>query len=346
MPDLTDRFVRLIGQTGPIPLSLFMAEANAAYYGERDPLGAEGDFTTAPEISQMFGELVGLWLADLWLRAGKPEAAYVEFGPGRGTLAADALRAMKPFGLEPAVHLVETSPALKAKQKALLPHAIWHDDVNTLPEGVALLIAANEFFDALPVRQLVKTVNGWHERLVDWQADEFVLVPGPERFDMAVPPRLRGAEPGSVIEFCPAATGIASEIAARIEAQGGAAIIIDYGYADHAQGDTLQAVRKHAYADPLAKPGTSDLTAHVDFGVLAAAARESGAKAFGPSDQGAWLEALGIGARAAALATATPERTGDIEIARRRLTHEDEMGTLFKVIGLAAERWPDAEGFR
>ena len=343
--DITPRLQRLIEATGPIPVALFMAEANAAYYAARDPLGRDGDFITAPEISQMFGELTGLWLADLWDQAGRPPAAYVELGPGRGTLAADALRAMRPVGLAPPVHFVETSPALRAQQAARLPGAAWHDDIATLPHDRPLLIVANEFFDALPVRQIVSTYSGWRERMVAHDGEAFMTVPGTTPFDAAIPDRLRGAPAGSIVETSPAAVAIMRGLARRIVAQGGAAIVIDYGYAEHAAGDTLQSVHAHAYADPFALPGTRDLTAHVDFSALADAARAEGAIVHGPADQGDWLEALGLATRAEMLAKATPARAAEIEGRRARLADADQMGTLFKALAFVAPGWPRPAGF-
>ena len=344
-PDITARLQRLIEATGPIPVAVFMAEANAAYYAARDPLGRGGDFITAPEISQMFGELTGLWLADLWDRAGRPPAAYVELGPGRGTLAADALRAMRPAGLAPPVAFVETSPALRDQQAKRVPDATWHDDIATLPDDRPLLIVANEFFDALPVRQLVSTYSGWRERMVAHDGEAFVPVPGTTPFDAAIPERLRGAPAGSIVETSPAAVAIMRGLAQRIVAQGGAAIVIDYGYAEHAAGDTLQAVHAHAYADPFAVPGTRDLTAHVDFAALGEAARAEGAMVYGPADQGDWLEALGLSTRAGMLASAAPARSDEIEGQRARLADADEMGALFKALAIVAPGWPRPAGF-
>ncbi len=345
MTEISARLERLIAATGPVPVALFMAEANAAYYAARDPLGADGDFITAPEISQMFGELTGLWLADLWDRAGRPSAHYVELGPGRGTLAADALRAMRPAGLTPPVHFVETSPVLRAKQAERVPSAVWHDDIATLPDDRPLLLVANEFFDALPVRQIVSTFSGWRERLVAHDGDAFIPVPGAVPFDAAVPDRLRAAPPGSIIETSPASVAIIRALAERIVRQGGAAILIDYGYAEHAAGDTLQAVHAHAYADPFGCPGTRDLTAHVDFSALAEAARSEGAVVHGPAGQGAWLENIGLSARAERLAATTPARAAEIEVARARLADPEEMGTLFKALAITAPHWPAPAGF-
>ena len=338
---VSDRLARLIAAFGPIPVSTFMAEANAHYYATRDPLGAAGDFVTAPEISQMFGELVGIWLADLWLRAGRPaDAAFVELGPGRGTLAADALRAMRGAGLDPEVHFVETSPVLRAAQAARVPGARWHGDVAGLPADRPLLLVANEFFDALPIRQLVATKRGWHERLVTHTEAGFVPVPGP-----LIPAPLAPAETGTVVETSPAALGIARALAHRLVASGGAALIVDYGPARSAAGETLQAVSRHEYADPWQEPGSRDLTAHVDFEALARAAAAEGVHVAGPRGQGEWLAAIGMDARASALARSAPGRAGEVEAARARLVAPDQMGELFKALALVAPAWPEPGGF-
>jgi len=323
-PTAEDALRRRIEAEGGISVADYMAAANAAYYAGRDPLGAKGDFVTAPEISQMFGELIGLWLADLWMRADRPAGAvYVELGPGRGTLAADALRAMRSAGLAPPVHLVETSPVLRAAQAERIEGAAWHEDISTLPEA-PLLLVANEFLDALPVRQF--DAEG-RELMVRIEDGRFVRDGAVEREDS------------------PASLAIVAEIAGRLARHGGAAIVIDYGHDRPGRGDTLQAVSAHAYADPWEAPGSRDLTAHVDFHALAAAARAGGARVFGPRGQGDWLDAIGIGLRAAALARAAPARTEEIEAARLRLTAPDQMGRLFKAMALVAPRWPAPGGF-
>lgn len=345
-PLLAERLARAITLAGPIPLSQYMGAANAHYYATRDPLGARGDFTTAPEISQMFGELVGLCLADLWDRAGRPETRYVELGPGRGTLAADALRAMGRAGLTPPVHFVENSPTLREAQKERVPAAEWSLDLLGIAEDRPLLVVANEFFDALPIRQLMKTGEGWVERLVACQDTLFLPIAGTRSFDQVIPPALRDAPPGSIIETSPASVAILRSLAARLLAQGGAAILIDYGYSGPAIGDTLQAVRGHDYANPFETPGEADLTAHVDFGTLAEAARAEGLTVHGPVTQGAFLKALGIDARAQSLARAQPDRAADIATDRDRLVEDEQMGELFKVIALTAPGWPAPEGFQ
>jgi SAM-dependent MidA family methyltransferase len=308
---------------GPITVEAFMDACNRYYYATRDPLGARGDFTTAPEISQMFGELVGACLADCWARAGKPDCAYVELGPGRGTLAADALRVMRSAGLDPPVHLVETSPVLREAQAEAVPAASWHDDLSGLP-NVPLLLVANEFLDALPVRQLVDGV----ERRV-------VTAAGGLAFD----------RDGEIVETSPARDQAVRDIAERLANNGGVALIIDYGHERSMPGETLQAVRGHKYAPVLDRPGEQDLTAHVDFEAIAKAAGPAGAAVTAVVTQGQWLERLGIEARADALSHAHPARAEEVESARRRLCNPDQMGSLFKVIAIHSPNWPTPSCF-
>lgn len=341
---LPERLARAITLAGPIPLSQFMAAANAHYYATRDPLGTAGDFTTAPEISQMFGELIGLCLADWWDRAGRPDARYVELGPGRGTLAADALRAMAAAGLAPPVHFVETSPVLRAAQAERVAHAEWCLDLVGLPDDGPLMIVANEFFDALPIRQLIRTADGWRERLVACQDTMFLPVTGQTGFDAIIPPTFRAAEPGAILETSPASVATMRALAARLIAQGGCALVIDYGYAGPAIGDTLQAVRGHGYANPFDNPGEQDLTAHVDFGTLAEAARVEGLQVAGPVSQRAFLGALGIEPRTEALVRAAPDRAEATRGERDRLIDADAMGELFKVLAVAAPGAPMPAG--
>jgi SAM-dependent MidA family methyltransferase len=335
---LPERLARAIALAGPISIAHYMAAANAHYYATRDPLGAAGDFTTAPEISQMFGELIGLWLADLWDRAGRPDIAYVELGPGRGTLAADALRAMARAGLKPPVHFVETSPTMRAAQAERVAQAMWHDDLSTLPGETPLLIVANEFFDALPIHQLVRGPDGWHERLVACQDTIFLPIRGKMVPDAIIPDALRHAPPGAIIETSPAGVAVMRDLADRIVRQGGAGLMIDYGYAGPALGETLQAVRAHRPVNPFEEPGERDLTAHVDFATLASAAAEQGARIHGPVAQGALLTALGIDARVSALGDA-------VRADRNRLVDPDQMGTLFKALAVLAPGWPGPAGF-
>ena len=344
---LADTFRRLIAATGPISVAHYMGESNARYYAGKDPLGAGGDFVTAPEISQMFGELIGLWLADMWIRGARVEPVhYVELGPGRGTLARDALRAMKRYGLEPQVHLVEGSTALKRLQLEAVPQARFHADLSSVPMDGPVLIVANEFLDALPVRQLVRTPEGWREVMVSVDAaGRFVPVAGRQPMDAAIPEARRGAEVGTVLETCPGAAAVMFEAAGRLAAQGGAALFIDYGHAEPRTGSTLQAVAQHRKIDPFAAPGEADLTAHVDFATLADIAQSRGARWLGTVPQGAWLRALGIEARAEALGEFAPQHRDALERAKDRLIGDGQMGLLFKVMGLAAPEWPDGVGF-
>jgi NADH dehydrogenase [ubiquinone] 1 alpha subcomplex assembly factor 7 len=346
MTNLTARLVRLIAAMGPISVAHYMAECNAAYYAARDPLGVSGDFITAPEISQMFGEMVGVWLADIWTRAGRPEpVCFVELGAGRGTLARDALRVMARFDLRPDVHLVETSPVLRGAQRELLGDVVWHDDPSTLPDDAALLVVGNEFLDALPMRQMVKTDGGWRERMVGLDGARLVPVTGDRPMDAAVPDAMRDAPVGSIVESCPAAAAVVDGLARRIGEQGGAALLFDYGYVDAQMGSSLQAVKAHRKVDPFTAAGTADLTALVDFGVLADVCWRGGARHLGTAAQGQWLNAMGIGARAEALIAKAPEHAAAVGAALHRLTGADEMGSLFKVMGLAGAGWPNGAGF-
>ncbi|MDQ3075491.1 MAG: SAM-dependent methyltransferase [Pseudomonadota bacterium] len=298
-----------------------MAVANAHYYATRDPLGSSGDFITAPEVSQMFGELIGAALAEAWARAGSPaDAIYAELGPGRGTLAADALRVMRSAGFAGDVHLVETSPALRQLQAVSLPEAVFHGSIADLPPR-PLLVVANEFFDALPIEQWI----GEEPRNITHDGTCFAFT-----------------RDGSVREVSPVRDAAAAALADHLARHGGAALIVDYGYAEGETGDTLQAVRGHGFADPLVDPGEADLTAHVDFAALASAA--SGCAVTRVVSQGSWLETLGIGPRASALAARNPDQTEAIGAARRRLCDAAEMGQLFKVIGLRHPAWPAIAG--
>lgn len=343
--DLAARFRRLIAEVGPISVTRFMGESNAHYYATRDPLGAGGDFTTAPEISQMFGELAGLCLADLWNRAGRPaDVVYAELGPGRGTLAKDALRAMAGAGLRPKIHLVEGSPALRELQAGALPGATFHEDATGLPGNRPLLILANEFLDALPIRQIVRTEAGWRERMVGLDGGTFAFVAGPQPVNRALPKDLAESPFGMIVETNPGAEAVVEEIAHRLARQGGAALFFDYGHVAPRTGSTLQAVRAHRQVDPLAMLGEADLTAHVDFGELAEVARGAGCNVQ-VTTQGEWLGAMGIGLRAERLARAAPDRASEIGAASKRLTAPEQMGVLFKVMALTAKEWPESAGF-
>lgn len=341
------RLAKQIEGSGPISVAEYMRAANSEYYGSGDPFGVDGDFITAPEISQMFGELVGMWLTDIWMRQNSPSTChYVELGPGRGTLAADALRAMAQFGFTPRTHFVETSPALRAKQAEHVPAAEFHDSISDLPTDGPLLVIANEFFDALPVRQLILTHAGWRERVVVRdRGTKFAAMPGSSAMDAAVSQAFLNSPVGSIFETSPDSSGVMYEIAARIAVQGGAMLIVDYGYVQPGLGSTLQAVKAHDFADPFLDPGTRDLTAHVNFLELGNIARIRELGVAGPTAQGVWLSALGIQQRAAMLIEASPERSEEIMAARDRLIKADQMGTLFKVMAVHSPDWPVPEGF-
>jgi NADH dehydrogenase [ubiquinone] 1 alpha subcomplex assembly factor 7 len=341
-----------IAAHGPIPVAEYMALAlghpEHGYYTARDPLGAAGDFVTAPEISQMFGEIIGGWLAQVHADQGAPERfVLAELGPGRGTLMADALRLagnLPAFRAGLSLWLVETSPVLRAAQAerlaAFSPN--WAARVEDLPEG-PLFAVANEFFDALPLRQFRRTDAFWQERLVAIEAGHLAFAFGPPRADAALDARFPLASDGTIVEVSPLGEAIARAIGARIDAHGGAALIIDYGLWD-GTGDTLQALRGHAFTDPLAGPGEADLTAHVRFRALAEAAVP--ARASGPIDQGDLLERLGIAARRDRLAAG---RSAQVRAAldgqHRRLTDPGEMGTLFKALALTPPDMPLPPGF-
>ncbi len=309
---------------GPITVETYMAACNAHYYVTRDPLGAGGDFTTAPEISQMFGELIGACLADCRRRAGaRQAAAFAELGPGRGTLAADALRVLRMAGFAGDTHLVETSPLLRATQRQAVPGAIFHDRIEDLP-AVPLLLVANEFLDALPVRQWI----GGEERRVAVRGKGFAFTAD-----------------GPIREDSPARDAAVTAIACHLSAHGGVALIVDYGFVGGASGDTLQAVKDHGFADPLSDPGEQDLTAHVDFDAAARAATGAGARISGPAGQGAWLRRLGIGERAKSLVAGNPDKSHDIKEAVERLCGGTQMGELFKVMAIRSADWPEPAGF-
>jgi NADH dehydrogenase [ubiquinone] 1 alpha subcomplex assembly factor 7 len=343
--ELAEALIQEIAQHGPVSIADYMARANGVYYASHDPLGRQGDFITAPEISQMFGELIGIWIADIWKRAGSPAVHYVELGPGRGTLTGDALRAMTSQGLDPPVHFVETSPLLRKLQAEHAPHAIWHDGIETLPHDVPLIIVANEFFDALPYHQYIQTYSGWRERMVTHGMDGFAPIPGNIPAENLVPRHLHDATAGSIYETSPAGLAIANALGKRLQKQGGAMLTIDYGHEDYDAGDTLQALNAHAYADIFSNPGANDLTAHVDFTALGKAAASGGARISRLVSQGYFLASMGIAARAAALGRRHPERIEEFGGAHDRLTSEEEMGALFKAMAIMSPKWPKPAGF-
>lgn len=325
-----------IRKGGPVSVAEYMEVAAQHYYAGRDPFGVKGDFTTAPEISQMFGEMLGAWIIDAWMQMGKPERAMiVELGPGRGTLAADIMRTIAAWpdcAAAMSLHLVENSPLLRQSQAAALKqfNPTWYEKIDEVPEGLAFFVT-NEFFDALPIRQFEKKAGRWQERCVGYDVDQ-------DRFFFTLRPcdcsDLPPAWEGSVCERSPAAINVMEQIAARIDAQGGAALIIDYGYVKPGFGDTLQTVRRHKFSDVLENPGGDDITAHVDFPALKSAA-EKRLRVLGPVEQGSFLTALGIMQRAESLrAKANDEQRREIDIALHRLVAPGEMGQLFKVMGL------------
>lgn len=342
MTPLAQIIARRIRATGPISLAEYMQicllDSRHGYYATRDPFGAAGDFTTAPEIHQMFGELCGLALAQAWMDQSSPAPfTLAEPGPGRGTLMADMLRAIRVApGMADAaqVTLVEASPHLRQVQRDRLGHVHHLESIEELPHK-PLFLVANEFFDALPIRQYERTECGWSERMVGLSGNAL-------RFGLGPPVDLpRDGKPGDVVEDCPAAVAVTEAIARRIATHGGAAILVDYG-GWNGFGDTFQALRRHAPEDPLARPGQADLTAHVDFAPLAAAAIRAGAVASTLMRQGDWLLSLGAAQRAERLAAA-----GDAGAmaALRRLTHGDEMGHLFKAMAIWPKGAPPVPGF-
>jgi NADH dehydrogenase [ubiquinone] 1 alpha subcomplex assembly factor 7 len=350
---LLDEIRRRIAVGGPMPVADYMrlclTDPEHGYYVKRDPLGSGGDFITAPEISQMFGELIGVWMATVWRQMGAPENfRIVELGPGRGTLLDDALRATRAvpgFRQAAVLHLVEISPALRKVQERRLAETgltmLWHDTLEHVPGGPSIIVA-NEFIDALPVHQAVKREDGWHERVVTVTAEgnlAFDSAPEPlQFFETSLPRSLRGAPLGSIYEW--RADTVALELGRRTRDEG-AALIIDYGHAHSGLGDTLQAVAQHSFTDPFRAPGMADLTAHVDFEALAQCAETIGARIHGPVRQRDLFLRLGIEKRAAALKSAVSEqKAADIELAFSRLMAGGArgMGELFKAIAIAAPK--------
>jgi NADH dehydrogenase [ubiquinone] 1 alpha subcomplex assembly factor 7 len=356
---LLNEIKALIKSSGPMPvwryMELCLTHPRYGYYVSRDPLGREGDFTTAPEVSQMFGELLGLWSASVWKQMGSPQLLrLIELGPGRGTMMADALRALRvlpPLYQALSVHMVEVNPVLRERQRATLSsvrNITWHDNIDDVPGGPCIILA-NEYFDVLPIRQMVKRETGWHERVVEVDANgklQFGAAAEPTpRFDVLLPPLVRAAPVGAVFEWRPDAEIM--KLATRLREQHGAALIIDYGHLRSDAGDTFQAIARHTFADPLKAPGEADVTAHVDFQALSRAAEDVGARVHGPVTQGEFLKRLGIDTRAAALMQkATPEVSADIAAAHKRLidTGRGGMGSMFKVLGISEPRLTSLAG--
>ena len=356
---LENEIRRLITVAGPMSIAEYMrlclTHPQFGYYVTRDPLGAHGDFITAPEISQMFGELMGVWMVTVWQQMGSPEnVRIVELGPGRGTLMSDALRAAKVVGDFHAalvVHLVEISPTLQQVQQQRLESLgvpiLWHAALAEVPSGPAIIIA-NEFVDALPVHQAVKQADGWHERVIEIAAGGELAIgiardPLPH-FEATLPRGLRQSPEGSVYEW--RSDTVALEIGRRVRTDG-AALIIDYGHAWYGLGETLQAVAGHSFTDPLRAPGEADLTAHVDFAALAQSAQIIGGRIHGPISQRDLLRGLGIDRRAAALKARAPEKSAEIDQALARLTATGPrgMGGLFKALAIADPKLAELPGF-
>jgi NADH dehydrogenase [ubiquinone] 1 alpha subcomplex assembly factor 7 len=344
-----------IARNGSMPVDEFVAlclyDPQHGYYSQRMPFGAAGDFVTAPEVSQMFGELVGVWAVEAWVAMGTPDpVALIECGPGRGTMMKDVLRAVRAsptFREALRVHLVETSPFLQAQQRETLSAITeaclhWHAGIDGVP-AIPSIVVANEFFDALPVRQAERRPTGWHERMVTVDSGDalaFTVAPDP-----LPDPGLPSARVGEIFEW---RTRDAATAIARRAAAGGAALIIDYGHVRSAPGDTFQAVRSHRYANPLASPGLADLTAHVDFEALGQAAQDAGARVYGPVEQGTWLKRMGIEARAAVLQANASEMKGrDIaeDLIRLTGTGPGQMGALFKAIAFSSPQIDQLPGF-
>ena len=356
--DLAARFARHIRAQGPMTVAAFMAVAlhdkEAGYYARRQPLGAAGDFVTAPEVSQIFGEMLGLCCADFWRGMGCPDPIILaELGPGRGTLMSDLLRAAAVVpGFREAVRLVlvEASPILREEQRQRLAafDPLWVSRFDEVPEG-PLLLVANEFLDALPIRQLVRGRTEWAERLVAVDGgDGLVFVDGPESpaVTLLIPPERRDAPPGAIVEICPAAAALAEALGERLGRQPGAAWFVDYGYDHGPPGATLAAVGRHRTAGVLDRPGTADLSAHVDFTAFAAAARAAGSDIYGPATQRQFLLSLGAAERYAALRQrASPEQHATLESGYNRLIDPAEMGTLFKAMAMTSPGLPAPGGF-
>ena len=357
---LQSEIKKLIKSSGPMAvwryMELCLMHPQHGYYLSRDPLGREGDFTTAPQVSQMFGELLGLWAASVWKAIGSPPVLRLtELGPGRGTMMADAMRAMRvlpPLYQALSIHLVEVNPVLRKKQQATLSGSrdvSWHDTIDDVPDGPAIIFA-NEYFDVLPIHQAVKRETGWHERIVEVDDSgklAFGVAAEPiPRFEVLLSPLVRAAPLGAVFEWRPDTEIM--RITSRVRDQDGAALLVDYGHVRSDVGDTFQAIARHTFADPLKNPGQADVTAHVDFQALARAADDLGARVHGPVTQGEFLTRLGIETRAMTLmAKATAEIAEDIAGAMQRLVGGGRggMGQMFKVLAVSEPNLTSLAGF-
>ena len=350
-PGISGELADQIAKNGPISVAAYMDAVADSYYASGNVFGKDGDFVTAPEVSQIFGELIGLWCVTAWQALGQPRHInIVECGPGRGTLMADALRAIgeviPAFLNATAIHLVERSPALRDQQRTLLRayDVEWHDDLSTLPYG-QLIIIGNEFLDALPVHQYERTTAGWCERFVSYSDDEFSFTAAPLPTNV-IDDTFDDAPVGSIIEHSEAVEDTVKKLVRLCLDRHGAALMIDYGHTRSDIGETLQAVKNHSYHPVLKDPGTADITAHVDFALVAQTARSEGAHVFGPIEQGVWLQRIGASMREAQLcADKTPETIATIKESVRRLIDTDGMGTLFKVIAMAPREIGPLAGF-
>lgn len=349
MSTLIEHIENLIQENGPISIAHYMelclTHPELGYYTGRDPLGREGDFITAPETSQMFGELVGLFMADYWLGLGSPKPFhFIELGPGRGTLMADALRAIKiiPGMVESIhVHFLEVSPALKEKQKKAVPEATWHETLDDIPYGCSFIIA-NEFFDCLPIRQFIMTDSGWAERMVGLEGENLAITLSEKNLPSNLP---MTAEIGNILEVCPQAGYWMDAIASKLNVGGGMGLVIDYGYNRPGFGDTFQAIQKHKYVDVLENPGGCDLTAHVNFTDLKTRGQNADLDVFGPITQAEFLQMVGLEHRAGQLLKgANKKQEAEILAGVKRLVDEEEMGTLFKVLAMVKKDYPPPAG--
>jgi len=342
------QLIETIRADGPVSVEQYMTiclgDAKHGYYMGKDPFGRGGDFITAPEVSQMFGEAIGVWLATAWQMMGSPKKVnLVELGPGRGTLMADMLRAVKvleDFAAAIEVHLVDMSPALRKQQgetlKGLPINVSWHQRFEQVPAGPTMVVA-NEFFDALAMRQIERADDGWHERMVEVDENGNLAL-GLAKDTVAkadVPVWASDAKVGEIAETSPQRLAVAEQIGARLAKHNGAALIVDYGHALSFVGDTFQAVRRHKFVDVLHRPGQTDLTSHVDFEALAQGFRAGGAVVHGPRTQQSFLVAMGLREREKTLRKNAGARER-IMVSRQaeRLVSEKQMGHLFKVIAV------------
>ncbi len=336
-------------------MALCLGHPKHGYYMTRDPFGVNGDFVTAPEISQMFGEMIGLWCADLWIKMGRPTPfALVELGPGRGTLMEDVLRttrAMEGFHATKQLYLMEMSPVLQSAQRQKLAgyNPEWIVDIAQIPEGMPVIIVANEFLDALPVRQMLRENNRWYERVLVLDKNDtlgFAKKEADLRMVEGLPPQITGAREDGLFEMSPVLNHVVKSVGILLQKQKGVALFLDYGHAKSAYGETLQAVKNHEYVPIFDTPGMADLTAHVDFENLGKIAQGQGMAVHGPTTQGAFLKELGIEVRAERLkAHATQDQRADLDSGLKRLIDTDQMGTLFKVLALCDDPNMEIAGF-